>query len=517
LDTTVKFVTTVNNTVYTFNVGETQVATLTDGIYTFEDVEILEGSRLANEFTITSDTRSGPLVIPVSTVDITSLTVAVQNSINDVTTTMYTRATGVVDVLPTSAVYWVEENPDGNYQIVFGDDIIGKKLTVGNIVTVAYIAASGSAPNSASTFSLSGDISGETNVTVQTIAAAAAGSEKETIDEIRFNAPKFNATRNRVVTAQDYKSLILASLSSVKSAVVWGGEENIPPIYGKVFITLDPEDGAVITDNDKTYLINEIFKPRSVMTVDHEFVDPEYLYLGFDIALQYDPKVTNYSATDLTALVRAEASNYFTTNLSTLDKTFFFSQFVDALTSVSAAIVGILVNMRLQLRIANIQSFNTTNDLRFLAALEPGSIHSTTFSTLVRDMTFQAYLQDFPNDRIPNLLGTGTISLIDSVSGDTLVANVGQVNYGTGVLSFSDLNISAYLGNIEDVRITAIPQEMSKNISSKTISATASSTGAVIPAPSRNIIIRLDDSDINSDINLQAGVTVSATPYLPLT
>ena len=136
------------------------------------------------------------------------------------TTNIFTQASTVVDVDGTTTLYWVEEVADGTYQIVFGDGIIGQSLVTSNIVTVSYLASNGSDANGASTFSLNGAIAGETNVTIQLINSSGAGGVKEDIDTIRFNAPKFNATKNRVVTAQDYSSLILANTPNAQSVVV---------------------------------------------------------------------------------------------------------------------------------------------------------------------------------------------------------------------------------------------------------------------------------------------------------
>lgn len=505
---------TVGNTNYTFNVEDTLTVPLTNGLYTFPNVKVLEGTRLSNVFGVFPDTVRGPFTIPVETIDTNTLLVAVQNSSSDLTTTMFNPATTIVDVGGTDAVYWIQENADGTYDILFGDNIIGKSLVQGNIMSVSYIATNGPDANGANVFALNGAITGETNVTVQLIASSSGGGNKEDIDTIRFNAPKFNATKNRVVTASDYESLIIANTPNAQSVVVWGGEDNIPPIYGTVFITIDPKEGFVITDLDRNNLLDNVLKPRAVMTVQHQFVEPENLYLGFDVTITFDPRKTNFSASDLIALVNNQIQTYFTTNMSTLGRTFFFSDFSDSLSGLNPAILGILVNMRLQRRITQSQSFNTTQNLQFLAALEPSSIHSTIFVSTVNSVVFDAYLQDFPNDDILNATGNGTIKLLDSVTNAVLVPNLGSVDYGTGVVSISNLNITKYLGNLTNICINATPQALSRNITTRITTATASASGAVLPQPSRNIILDLDDSVIDSGINLLAGVTITALPYV---
>jgi len=189
------------------------------------------------------------------------------------------------------------------------NDIIGKALTVGNIVTVSYYASKGPDANGAQTFSLSGTVNGETTATVTTVTPAAGGQEKESIDSVRFNAPKYNATRNRAVTSEDYRSLIKANLAKAREVAVWGGEENDPPQYGKVFISVHPTTGAVFTDADKEYLLESVIRPKSVMSIQHEFVDPEYLYLGFEGIVNYNNKLTSSTSTQMAAAVETEIEN----------------------------------------------------------------------------------------------------------------------------------------------------------------------------------------------------------------
>ena len=523
VDTSTKFTTTKNGTPYTFNVEESATVTpeAISGGYqaVFPEVLLVEGTRLQNAFTVTADNRQGPFVIPVENIDLSTIRVVVKTSANVEEYTVFTRSLTVVDVSDTSTVFWVEENADGKFQLIFGDDVIGATLDVGNIVTVYYVACNGSTPNGVRTFTLSGTVGGTSNVTITTVDVAGAGAEKETIDSIRFNAPKFNNTRNRAVTAQDYKSLILADSNinfKANSISVWGGEENIPPVYGKVFITIDPTDSYLITDSDKKYIIDRILRPRSVMSIQHEFVDPEFIYLGFDVVISYNENITNLSSTELTALAHDRITEFFSENLSTLDRTFFFSQLVDAITTINPAILGVLVNMRIQNRITKLASFNTTKNLRFLASLEPDSISSTVFVSLVNGISYNAYIKDFHDGVIKDPTGTGTLKLLEADTNTVLVSALGTVDYKTGILSFSDLNISSYLGNITDVRINAVPQSLSKNISPSVISATEQSTSAVFPAPAKNIIIELDDSEINTAIKLNPGLNITTIPFSEL-
>ena len=511
----VKFTSSVNNVNYTFNVSDEYTAVKTDGVFTFNNVDLLEGSRIANSFVVASDTVSGPFVMPNSFIDESTLVVGVRSSTTSLDNITYTRATSIIDIQSDSRVYWLEENPDGFYQIVFGDDVIGKKLSAGNVVTVQYISCNGPNANGANLFTLAGTINGENVVDITLVNKAASGSFKETIDEIRFNAPKYNATRNRAVTSQDYKSLILSEFSRAKSVAVWGGEENQPPIYGKVFITLDPKDGEVITDADKDFISESILRPRSVMSIQHEFVDPDYLYTGFQVDVKYNPRNTVLTPNEIASEIRAGIENYFTTNLKTLEKTFIYSQFVDAIKALLPnIIVGVLASMKLQRRVDFTENLTNSKTIRFLTSLIPETLRSTNFSVSLNDNTYTAYIKDFANAETIDFNGTGTLKLLDVDTNKVLNPSLGTINYVTGVVTVNNLTVVSYFGNATELRLTATPQELGKNIAPSIIPITETSLFATTPSPSRNSIIDLDDSTADTLSNLAPGLVVTISPYI---
>ena len=515
LTPTVKFTSSVNNVNYTFNVANEYTSIKTDGVFTFTNVDILEGNRVTNTFNVTSDVLSGPFIIPNAFLDASTLSVGVRSSSGSIDNVTYTRVSSIIDVKNDSAVFWLEENPDGYYQVVFGDDVIGKQLSVGNIVTVQYLACNGPNANGSSSFTLTGTINGESNVDITVINKSASGSFKEEIDEIRFNAPKYNATRNRAVTAQDYKSLILSEFSRAKSVSVWGGEENQPPIYGKVFITLDPKDGEVITESDKDFISESILRPRSVLSIQHEFVDPDYLYAGFEIDVKYNPRNTALTANEIASEVRDGITTYFTTNLKTLDKTFIYSQFVDYIKGLLPdIIVGVLAKMKVQRRVEFASAVSNSKTIRFLTSLNPETLRSTNFTASVNDTTYTAFIKDFSDAETIDSNGSGTLKLIDVDTNKALNSSLGTINYATGVVVINNLNILQYIGNVTDLRLTATPQELGKNIAPSIIPITETSLYATTPVASRNSIIDLDDSEADTTSNLAPGIVVTVSPYI---
>lgn len=512
IDSTVKFTATINGTVYTFNVNEEQTATVSGGVFSFTDVELIEGVGLSNVFTITADLTQGPLLIPVETLDTTTLEVVVQNSVGDVTTTTWNKTSTITDITSTSKVFWVEENLDGKYQIMFGDDVVGKALTVGNIVTVSYYASKGEAANGAQTFSLSGTVNGETTATVTTTTPAAGGQEKETIDSVRFNAPKYNAARNRAVTSEDYRSLIKANLSKAREVAVWGGEENDPPAYGKVFISIHPTTGAVITDADKEYVLETVVRPRSVMSIQHEFVDPEYLYLGFEGIVNYNNKLTSSTSPQLAAAVETEINTYFTNDFGTLDKTFFLYRLTERVKDLDTSIISSVFKMRLQKRLSITLNSAYSATVNMLTAIDPETIYSSIFTAKIGNKTYLGNIRDYSDDALQNDNGTGTLKFVNSAT-NLPIATVGTVNYNTGIISLTNLLIQSYAGNATRLHLHATPQALYQNISSSLTRTSDVSEFAVEARPAKNTIIVLDDSEVDTNAGISTGLAITALPF----
>jgi len=511
----VKFNASINGQSFTFNVNESQTATLNEsGVFEFTDVELIEGIYLSNSFLIGSDNTSGPLIIPNNNVDTTTILVSVQTSSSNLASTDWVKTSTIVDITSTSKVFWVEENNEGQYQLVFGDDNVGASLTPGNIVTVTYIVSEGAAPNGARDFSLVGDIDGEDEVTITVTSPANGGTGKESVDSIRFNAPRYNANRNRAVTAEDYRTIIKQNFPKAREVTVWGGEENDPPVYGSVFISVDPVSNSVITTADQDFIKESILRPRSVMSIKHEFVDPEYVYLGLEGIVNYNPKLTSLKASDISVLVSAAIEDYFDNELGTLDRTFFLSKLSERVKQTNTSIVSSLFKMRLQKRIPI--GLNNTSGyskvLNFLTAIDPETFRSSNFLTTINDLTYEGYLQDFSDDAVSNDDGSGTIKFI-SKDTNLPILTVGTIHYNTGIVTLQNVIVTEYVGNVSELYLYVRPQPLYQNISSAVVRTSDTSAFAVAALPSRNSILTLDDSQSNSAANIVPGLSISSRPY----
>lgn len=515
LPTTTLFTSTINGTTYNFTVRETQTVSLARGVYEFTNVELIEGARLSMTYTVQNDSVSGPFLIPNQAVNVDTITVTVRDSANSTNVIAYTKVTSVLDAQADSKIFWIEETANETYAVIFGDNVLGAALTPGNVVNITYIAANGSAANNAKLFTLSGNIGGYTTVSVANVNSSGAygGAEKESIDSIRFHAPRFNATRNRAVTAQDFKSLITAQYPAIKSVSVWGGEENDPPIYGKVFIALEPLNNQVITDDIKAHIADTIIKPRSVVSIQPEFVDPEFLYITLDVESKYDVTETTSSAAQIASYISNAITDYFTTNLNKLNATFHYSKLLKIIDESTNSIISSLVGINLQKRISSTQA--PFQQLNFNSAIQPNTVRSSYFLTAINGSPYVVYMRDVPKTNPPQLTGTnatGTIALFARETDLILDAQYGTVDYRTGKVILDNVVITGYVGTLTDVRVRVTPQDSAKNISATVNRTTDESVAAIYPFASRNTILKLDDTAADAAAGVASGLAITALP-----
>tara|TARA_B100001173_G_scaffold311297_1_gene328147 strand:- start:854 stop:2758 length:1905 start_codon:yes stop_codon:yes gene_type:complete len=493
----------------------TASAQVMDGVtkFVFTDLLLKEGVRTSNSFTVEAANPQGPYIIPNRSVDASTIRARVQTSLGDTSLTTWNKSTTILDVKKDSRVYWLEEGIDGLTQLRFGDGVLGTKLAVDNILSVDYIASSGTTPNGAKTFNVAGIVSssGET-VSVATSSPASGGNIQETVDEIRFNAPRLNATRDRAVTESDYKSLILQSNSNIQSVAVWGGEKNDPPIYGKVFISLNPVEGQIITDQDKDNIKNSIIDPKTPVAITPEFVDPEYTYLQLEVISTYDPKITGLTKGEIETAVKLQIDNYFTNYLNKLNKSFYYSRLHDLINAQTPAIISTNIQIGLQKRVKVTLNSDFNYTVKFNQKLNPRELSSTFFNLETSGSITKVSLSDVPASTVvaPLYSGTGVVNAV-GIDGSIIKA-VGTINYDTGTVELPAMKITSLLGTEINLRINVKPHDSIKDITTQALIRTSdTSTAAVIAKPSRNTVLSKDDSVLNSTINTTSGIKITAT------
>jgi hypothetical protein len=480
--------------------------------FTFNDVKLIEGNRVSNQFLVDTTNLSGPFTIPNKNVDITTVTVSVQN---DQTTTTFNYSDTYLNIENDSSVFWIELDYDGLYQIVFGDNILGKQLEYGNIITVEYFVGSADGSNNLSNFSMSTILTGSTETkTITTITRASGGSQAESIDSIKFHAPKFNTMRDRAVTADDYATLIKRSFPGINSISVWGGEINDPPIYGRVFICLDPVAGTVITESDKDTISRDILAPKSVVSIQPIFVDPEYTFISVNSTVKYDQKQSLETSSELAGRIRTTIEDHFDLNLNKLGKDFYYSKLSADITDTSTAIITNKIDLTLHKRFTGVVTDQISFKLNpnFGQSLLPNSLQSTYFNTFLNGAYYDAYMVDVPDQSPPDPKGTGTIYLKQVGTNVVLSSSFGTIDYGTGKILVPTCYFISLLGGATEFRIYTKPQNVTADITTKILTSTMESyTGAIIPTISRNSLLKLDLSSANVIANITTGLQVTVT------
>ena len=470
-------------------------------------MELIEGKRVTNTFIVDQSNKSGPFVLPNGNIDTTTIRVRVQQSNAVTSITTWNFYDDIVEVDGTTRAFFIEEGPSGLYEIRFGDNIVGQQLQVGNIVSIDYIVSSGTAANSIPNFTPSRTFtaSGESKVVYLT-SAATGGSEKESVDSIRYNAPKFNSTKNRVVTSDDYETLIGARFGNINSIVVWGGEENNPPIYGKVFISIQPLPGSIISQADKDIIARDIIRPRSVVSIQPEFVDPIETYIGLNISVNYNKTITSLTTSRIESEVRAVVQSFFTNNVNKLQKNFYYSRLLSAVAGTTQSIFSASIQVLMHKRIEVFTGVPEDYVIRFNTPLEIETLRTTTFTTTIGTQEYDVYITDQHDITVGDI---GTLAM-KRVSDDVIVlSNVGTVDYATGVVNITDLLINS--GSGTELRIYVEPFGDAPNILTTDLTSTSNvSTAAIFPNAARNTVLTLDTSAANSVTNIPAGLTVTA-------
>ena len=502
MDRYTPFTSTVDGVPYTFLTTEAKTALRVGTTYTFANVNVTEGTLLNYSYVVSDTTPNSKYEIPNAAVDTTTILVTVQTSSSDTTTTTYTLTTDITGLDGTSKVYFLEQNPQGNYQIYFGDGIIGKSLSAGNIVTIQYMIATGSAVNVSSTitqsFTAGTTIGGSSNIAITVNSNSTGGADAESITSIKFNAPRVNASKNRAVTAADYEALILSNYAGAESVSVWGGEDNDPPYYGRVIISLKPYSGFTISDATKESITNNILKSRQAITVNPVFVDPVFFHVGITADVVYNSSATTLSSEQIKSQVNDAITTYFSSNLQKFNKNYIHSTLINAILSKNNSITSALLTVKLQRRLLptlnTINVFSGDTSIKFRNAIKPGSLTSSFFFITVNGVTTLVKITDLPDTTPSSDTGTGTLRIVNATTGVILLANIGTISYGTGIVSITSITPTGLPAGATDIRITGSIQEASYNLS-----------------VSRNEILIQDDTTTTRTGGLIAGTIVNVT------
>ena len=452
------FTTLVDNVTYQFVTNEDNTISPVNGVYKFSGVNIHEGTLVSHRFTVDSTDVDQKFIIPNLNADTSTLKVTIQNSATDTSTSTYTLATGLRSINNTSKVYFLQETDTGKFEVYFGDGVIGEKLTDGNIIILQYIVTNREEANGASSFSLSGSIDGFTDVTITTNSSAQGGSDAETKESIRFNAPLQYTSQDRAVTTTDYETLVRSIYPNVQSISAWGGEDDETPVYGVVKISIKPKSGSELTNSTKSDIITKL-KPYNVASVRPEIVEPSITSLLLVVNAKYNKQSTAKTAETLKSEIIETLTNYSANTLSQFDGVFRFSKVTGLIDDVDSAILSNITTVKMRKEFTPTLATSTKYSIFFRNAIyNPHSGHMAVLSSTgfkIAGNNNEMFLDDD---------GQGNVRLFYLVSGIKTIQNAtqGTIDYKTGEITLNSLNVAS-ISNIRGATSSRIEITVSPN------------------------------------------------------
>jgi hypothetical protein len=443
-------------------------------------VNLKEGSNLTRRYTVNVADAEQRFLIPNPNVDTTTIAVFVLNSSTDSTSRTFVQPDNLVEIQTTSLVYFLEEAEDGQFEIKFGDGVFGVALDSGNIVVIEYIVTNGADANDVLNLTYNDSITNVTTIAFSATDSSTGGSIRESISSIRFNAPKSYQAQNRVVTAEDYKTLLLKQ-PTVDSVVVWGGEDNDPPTYGKVYIAVKPSVGMALTSTEKNNLINTVIKPKKVLTVTTEIVDPEYIYLLVDITAKYNSDSTTLTEGSLTALIENVVTAYNSSEINSFSKYFRYSKLNRLIDFADRSILNSDLTIRMRREQDVTLNVATRYEIDFSNPIDnatDGRISTHPYA-VGNKLTSNAFTYNGnENCFIEENNGIIRIYRVSSGTAIGVLNNAGSLNYTTGKVILTAFAPTAFADGTNTIKLTAVPAN--KDI-----------------LPLRKQIIQIRDADVN--------------------
>ena len=449
------FTTSVNDTSYKFVTIGDNTATSDTGTFVFTGVQIYEGTRVRYTYTVDSQNLVQQFIIPSSKVDTGTIVVSVQASASDITTEVYTLNTDYAILDSTSLKYFLQEVEDGKFEVYFGDGVTGKKPIDGNIVILDYVVTNGTEADGATAFIAASSIGGYSDVTTLATANAGGGGDAETVDSIKFNAPLKYAAQGRAVTPDDYKAIVPSVYTNIKSIQCWGGEDNDPPIYGKVYIAIRPNTGTSLTTTTKNSITTSL-KNYNVASIVPEIVDAEILYLVLGVTAKYNSTVTEKAKSDIKALVETTVSTFNTNNLQKFDSVFRHSNLLREIDETDTSILSSTATMKLKRIITPTLTAITKYTISFNNAVYHPALNWA--QTVVESTGF--YLSGNTNEQFIDDDGSGNIRTFYLLGGTTKTitnAEAGTINYTTGEVVLTSFNITSATNADGSIDVTVKP------------------------------------------------------------
>lgn len=450
------FTTTVGNKLYSFLTQETTVHFSSDlteyKTFNATNLEIYEGEKITDRYVVNYDDPTQRFLISDPRVDTRSINVYVyEGGEND--TLNYKAATTLLDLDYNSVVYFLQAAEKGKYEIIFGDDVIGRRPADSAIVEIEYRATNGPAGNGAYKFFLDSDFTGGrfgSTPVVSTNELASGGAEPEDLSSIKYYAPRHFQVQERAINTSDYEVMLKQKFPEITTISAYGGEELSPPMYGKVYIAVDISDIDGLPQS-KIQEYTQFLKPRSPLSIDPVFVEPDYLYYSVNTNVKYNVNSTNLKPEQIKSLVINQILNYNEHYLSDFKSPFRYSKLIRAIDDADALSVisnetDIKIYKKLTPALRATQNIALTFDIALTKSVSKiGTQYDD--DDMVTVFTSE-YILNGERVRIHDD-GNGILRVVKLVNNKYIVVipNIGTVDYDTGIIKFVNFRIDAYLGN----------------------------------------------------------------------
>jgi hypothetical protein len=449
------FVTVYDGSSYNFVVTTTKRPTQNGTSYNYNDVSIVQGTYATDSFIFDNQLANPKFVLSNERVDKGKMIVSVTSG---GATETYTLSTGISNITTTSTVYYAQENEEGYIEIYFGDGTLGKSLLDGDVIDVTYIIVDQDHANGASQFALNGVVNGFTNHAVTNVSPASGGAEKESIESIKFKATKFYTSQNRLVTLNDYKAKVQEYYPNADAVAVWGGEDNDPPEYGKVFVALKPQNSDYLSDTEKS-LVTKKLNDLNMLTVRPKIIDAEIVKILITCVFKYNENSTDLSIGELEAIVNTAIQKFDTDNLQNFDSIFRHSNLLKSVDESNTAVLSNTCNIRL--RKSNIIKVGETKGYNVLFGnqlynphtghnMDSGGITTTTGFYVQGDSVNINYFDDDGKGNLRRYYLSGSTRLYQDSA-------AGIVDYSTGKITINAINITLTVNTNSSIDFTVIP------------------------------------------------------------
>ena len=492
---------------YVFCILEDITVPVFNGIATFDDLKIYQGTRLTSSFTVSTRNLNQKFILPNSGIDTDLISVTVDS-------VKYTRQDDIFEINQDSKIFFLQEIEDERYELIFGDGIFGKKLEEGNFIEVGYITSNGDSANGISQFTFAGRITYNRNSTEYTVTSgisllttgliAGGGENIESVESIKRYAPRIYASQNRALTASDYEVLISTKIyPETESISVFGGEDLVPPQYGKVFITIKPRTGDFLPNLIKENIKRDL-KKYSVAGIVPEILDLKYLYVEINSKVYYNTNLAP-SSDFVSSIIQNNTTKYAeSTELNNYGARFKYSKFLKTIDESHESVTSNIttIQMRRDLRVV----LNTFTEYQIgfgnefhIHSMSGFNIKSSAFR--VSDILQNVYISDLPNsDGKTGSLFLFTVPALNSTTPTIVKRNIGRIDYMNGIITITPINIQA--GKIKDGQTIV------------EFSATPHSNDVI---GLRDLYLQLDISNSNYEMipdNISSGNDQSASNYI---